>query len=217
MNPSLEFEYRLWDGGHNCIAGLDEVGRGAWAGPVVAAAVILPAARPDLPAVLHQVRDSKTLTPRMREVLCSLIRSTALAVGVGLASPHYIDTHRIVAATERAMEMAVHNLRLSPDHLLIDALRLPAVPVPQYSLIKGDARVLSIAAASIVAKVVRDHWMVALDRYYSGYDFARNKGYGTPNHRAALMALGPSPAHRMSFAPLRALCGDDGKRSYRGD
>jgi ribonuclease HII len=149
------------------------------------------------------VRDSKQLTARAREALYSVICQTAVAVGIGLASPCFIDAHRIVQATRRAMMMALRNLGLSVDYLLIDALSLPLAGVPQRSLIKGDARVLSIAAASIVAKVTRDHWMVALDRYHAGYAFASNKGYGTAAHRSALRMLGPCPAHRMSFAPLR--------------
>jgi ribonuclease HII len=165
--------------------------------------VVLPRQRDDLIAVLDGVRDSKQLTPRSREALYPLIRQTALAVGVGLASPRFIDTHRIVSATRRAMRMALWNLGLQADYLLVDALSLPTAKVPQQGVIKGDAQVLSIAAASIVAKVTRDRWMMALDRYHQGYAFASNKGYGTPAHQAALQALGPCPAHRMSFAPLR--------------
>jgi ribonuclease HII len=201
--PSLHLEHRLWAEGYRRVAGLDEAGRGAWAGPVVAAAVVLPRQRADLLAVLHQVRDSKQLTARTREALYPLICETALAVGIGLASPRFIDAHRIVEATRRAMVMALRNLGLTVDFLLIDALSLPAAGVPQQSLIKGDVQVLSIAAASIVAKVTRDHWMIGLDRYHAGYAFASNKGYGTPAHVAALQRLGPCPAHRMSFAPLR--------------
>ncbi len=203
--PSLEFEHRLWLDGYRCVAGLDEAGRGAWAGPVVAAAVVLPRYRADLPTVLDQVRDSKQLTARMREALYPVICETALAVGVGLASPRFVDRHRIVEATRLAMMMALGNLGLKAEYLLLDALSLPAAGVPQQSLIKGDVRVLSIAAASIVAKVTRDRLMIALDRYHVGYAFASNKGYGTPAHRTALQRLGPCRAHRMSFAPLRQL------------
>ncbi len=210
--PSLKLEHRLWADGHRWVAGLDEAGRGAWAGPVVAAAVVLPRHRADLAAVLGQVRDSKQLTARARETLYPVICNTALAVGIGLASPGFIDRHRIVEATRRAMMMALRNLGLNVDHLLIDALALPTLGVPQQCLIKGDARVLSIAAASIVAKVTRDHWMIALDRYHVGYALASNKGYGTPAHRAALERLGPCPAHRMSFAPLREYSSSQGER-----
>ena len=205
IQPDLELEQELWGAGYRWVAGLDEAGRGAWAGPVVAAAVILPPNRDDLACVLSGVRESKLLTPRKREALLPLICTTALAVGIGMASHHFIDRYRIIKATRQAMQMAVRNLRLVPHCLVIDALELPEVDIPQRSLIKGDARVLSIAAASILAKVFRDRLMIALDAYQPGYGFAAHKGYGTPAHRAALERLGPCPAHRMSFAPLREL------------
>lgn len=201
--PSLEVERKLWLDGYQRVAGLDEVGRGAWAGPLVASAVVLPCHRTDLLTILDQVRDSKQLTASTREELYPVICQTALAVGTGLASPRFIDTCGIVAATRRAMMMALRNLSIEVDYVLIDALSLPSAAPPQLSLIRGDCQVLSIAAASIVAKVTRDHWMIALDGYHRGYAFAYNKGYGTPYHRAALRRLGPCPAHRMSFAPLR--------------
>jgi len=210
--PSLEFEKELWLQGCRCVAGLDEAGRGAWAGPVVAAAVVLPRQRTDLLQVLEGVRDSKQLTARGREALYPTILETALAVGIGLASARYIDNHRIVSATRLAMVMALRNLGLGVDHLLIDALSLPEAGLPQHSLIKGDAAVLSIAAASIVAKVTRDQWMVSLDSYHAGYAFASNKGYGTAAHRAALHRLGPCPAHRMSFSPLWPYARHDSHR-----
>ena len=191
------------------MTGLDEAGRGAWAGPVVAAAVILPPGRNNLGSVLHQVRDSKLLTSRRREALFPLIHETALAVGTGMASSYFIDSHRIIRATQQAMLMALHNLPIVPDYLLIDALVLPDVDILQRSLRKGDKHVLSIAAASIVAKVIRDRLMIALDSYHPGYGFAAHKGYGTPAHRAALERMGPCPAHRMSFAPLRAMLAKD--------
>jgi ribonuclease HII len=201
----LELEGELWAAGYRWVAGLDEAGRGAWAGPVVAAAVVLPPDRGDLADVLGEVRDSKLLTPRKRAVLFPLICETALTVGVGMASPHFIDRQRIIRATQLAMWMALRNLCLAPHYLLIDALKLPDVDIPQRGLIRGDARVLSIAAASIVAKVFRDRLMVAFDEYQPGYGFAAHKGYGTPAHRAALERLGPCAVHRMSFAPLRKL------------
>jgi len=199
----LEQERELWAAGYRWLAGLDEVGRGAWAGPVVAAAVILPQ-RARLCSTLRGVRDSKVLTPRQRVSLCPLICETALAVGVGMSSSRFIDRHGIVAATRQAMAMAVHNLPLQPHCLLIDALRLPDLELPQRALIHGDAFVLSIAAASIVAKVYRDRLMVQLGDYYCDYGFAAHKGYGTAAHRAALQRMGPCPEHRMSFGPLRA-------------
>lgn len=201
----LKQERQLWSAGYRWIAGLDEAGRGAWAGPVVAAAVILPPDRSGLASILQEVRDSKVLTPRRREAVFPVICEAALAVGVGMASAHFIDRYRIIKATQQAMMMAVRNLRLMPHYLLIDAVRLPGVDTPQCSLIKGDAHVLSIAAASCVAKVFRDHLMVAFDAYHPGYGFAAHKGYGTRAHRAALDRLGACPAHRMSFAPLREL------------
>jgi ribonuclease HII len=157
---------------------------------------------------LADVRDSKALSPRKREELYPLILGTCLAAGIGVSSPGFIDRWGIVSATQQAMLMALQNLPLSPDCLLIDALHLPGLQAPQFGLPKGDARVLSIAAASVVAKVFRDRLMVALDGYQPGYGFARHKGYGTPAHNAALQHLGPCPAHRMSFAPLRRLLGD---------
>jgi ribonuclease HII len=199
----LEQERELWTAGYRWLAGLDEVGRGAWAGPVVAAAVVLPAERNDIDSVLCGVRDSKALTPRQREALFPLIYRTALGVGVGMASSRFIDRWGIVPATRQAMAMAVRNLPLEPHYLLIDALKLPDVQLPQRGLIKGDTHVLSIAAASIVAKVFRDRLMVALGGRYCDYGFAAHKGYGTAAHRAALQRLGPCPEHRMSFAPLR--------------
>lgn len=199
----LEQERALWAAGYRWLAGLDEAGRGAWAGPVVAAAVVLPE-RDDIESLLRGVRDSKILTPRQREALVPVIHQTALSVGVGMASARFIDRRGIVPATRQAMAMAVRNLSLQPHHLLIDALRLPDVPLPQRALIKGDAYVLSIAAASIVAKVFRDRLMVSLGTCHRGYGFAAHKGYGTAAHRAALQQLGPCPEHRMSFAPLRA-------------
>lgn len=201
----LEQERELWTAGYRWLAGLDEAGRGAWAGPVVAAAVILPPDRSGLVSILHEVDDSKVLTPRKREALFPLICETSLAVGIGMASAQFIDACGIVKATQQAMLMAVCNLPLVPCYLLIDALKLPDTDIPQRSLIKGDARVLSIAAASILAKVFRDRLMIALDRYQPGYGFAAHKGYGTPAHRAALQRLGPCPAHRLSFAPLRGI------------
>ncbi|MGB9880073.1 MAG: ribonuclease HII [Anaerolineae bacterium] len=203
----LAREQELWEAGYRWVAGLDEVGRGALAGPVVAAAVVLPPCRNDLCSILSQVRDSKMLTPRQRATLFPIICATSLGIGLGIASARFIDRWGIAPAVKRAMVMAVRNLPLVPDYLLIDAVRLPEASIAQESLIKGDTRVLSIAAASIVAKVFRDRLMVALDRYYPGYGFAVHKGYGTAAHCTALEYLGPSPAHRRSFAPVRELSG----------
>lgn len=201
--PTLVEEAALWRRGYRNVAGLDEAGRGAWAGPVVAAAVVLP---PD-PGWLRQrlagVRDSKTLSPAEREALFPEILRVAVAVGVGMAGPEEIDALGIVPATRLAMERALKALAVTPDALIIDALTL-AVPLPQRVIVQADARCLSVAAASIVAKVTRDRWMVEMDRLYPGYGFAGHKGYGTPAHRQALREHGPCPIHRRSFAPVRS-------------
>lgn len=187
------------------MAGLDEAGRGAWAGPVVAAAVVLPSTRSDLLQTLAGVRDSKTVSAARREALLDIICEIALAWGVGVTPPGEIDQVGIVPATRTAMIRALDSLSPPADYLLIDYLALPQVRLPQYSLPKGDARVLSIAAASIVAKVSRDRMMIELDAQIPGYGFARHKGYGTAAHRAALTELGPSEVHRLSFAPVRTI------------
>lgn len=201
--PSLAYETPRWEAGYRRVAGLDEAGRGAWAGPVVAAAVVLPPGDRELPEHLRGVRDSKQLSPKQREALLEVICACAVAVGVGAVSPDEIDRLGIVPATRRAMVLALEAISPPADYLLIDHLPLVEVALPQYSLPKGDALVLSIAAASIVAKVSRDRMMVELEGRLPGYGFARHKGYGTAQHQAALEALGPSPVHRLSFAPLR--------------
>jgi ribonuclease HII len=172
---------------------------------VVAAAVVLPPGKPGLEQQLAGVRDSKLLTARQRETLCEIIQKRALAWGVGVVPPSSIDACGILPATRRAMALALQSLAMPADYLLIDYLPLPDVPLPQHSLVKGDENVLSIAAASIIAKVSRDLMMVDLETEFPGYGFARHKGYGTPQHRGALDALGPCPIHRFSFAPLQGL------------
>jgi len=205
QKPSLEEERRLWDQGYVAVAGVDEAGRGPWAGPVVAAAVVLPC---DVdPASLNGVQDSKQLTPGQRKALLPAILTTAQSVGVGVVSAARIDRDGIVLATRLAMTLAIQSLGLRPDALLLDYLRLPEVELPQWAFSHGDARCLTIAAASVVAKVCRDCLMVELSHRYPGYGFDRHKGYGTPQHRAALEALGPSPLHRCSFQPLRQMAG----------
>ena len=203
--PGLDQERGLRDQGYSLVAGLDEAGRGAWAGPVYAAAVILPLDRPDLSEALNGVADSKRLSPQRRETLLETIHEVALAVGVGSATAGEIDASGIVAATRTAMERATQALALAPDALLLDYIALPDMRLPQRSLPKADQRCLSVAAASIVAKVSRDRWMVELHQQHPGYGFARHKGYGTAAHRAALAELGPSPFHRMSWAPMQSL------------
>lgn len=199
--PNLCQEQELRACGYLYVAGVDEAGRGAWAGPVYAAAVVLPLDRPDLPVLLEGLRDSKQLTPARREALYPLIRNVALAVGVGWAEVEEINTLGILAATRRAMARAVAQLE-RVDALLIDYLRLPEIPFPQRSLPKADQRCLSVAAASVIAKVERDRRMAELDREYPGYGFAAHKGYGTPQHRQALEQLGPSPIHRKTWRPI---------------
>ena len=205
QEPDLREEMALYAEGYRHVAGLDEAGRGSWAGPVVAGAVIFPIDRPDLSQQLEGVRDSKQLTPRQRDYLYPIIESTALAVGVGSVPPGEIDELGIVSATRQAMYLAIAQLDLPPDFLLIDFLNLPRPSIPQKSITRGDALSLSIAAASIVAKVTRDRWMVQLDARYPGYGFARHKGYGTRQHREALACFGPSPVHRLSYAPMKLM------------
>jgi ribonuclease HII len=212
--PTLDLELALLAQGYRFVAGLDEAGRGAWAGPVVAAAVLLPLERRDLRDALHGVRDSKQLAPSAREALYEVIRSTALAVGVGISAPRLIDRNGIVPATRRAMMVALAQLAVPPDHLVLDYIQLPLVPLPQTCLPKADARHLSVAAASIVAKVTRDRLMVFLERCYPGYGFAAHKGYGTLAHRAALDLLGPVRIHRQSFAPVRRRVMAEGRVRY---
>jgi ribonuclease HII len=204
LRPDLREEKALYKQGYRLVAGLDEAGRGSWAGPVVAGAVLLPLGNEGLEQVLDGVRDSKTLGPSERERLYAVIQTEALAVGVGMVPPDQIDELGIVPATQEAMALAIAQLSSPPDFLLIDFLRLP-LDCPQKSIVHGDALSLSVAAASIVAKVSRDRFMIELDGQYPGYGFASHKGYGTPQHRVALARLGPSPIHRFSYAPIRAM------------
>ncbi|HZD56556.1 MAG TPA: ribonuclease HII [Anaerolineales bacterium] len=200
--PDFSFEIALWDLGMEYIAGIDEAGRGPLAGPVAAAAVIFPA-KPELMAVLNGVRDSKELLPERRETWCQRIKEVALSWGVGFAAHTEIDECGIVYATRLAAWRALQACKIHPQHLLLDYIFLPDDPLPQTALIKGDARSLSIAAASILAKTARDAHLVELEERYPGYGFAENKGYGTTAHLEALARLGPSPVHRLSFGPVR--------------
>lgn len=202
--PDLRYEQKLWADGFAAVAGLDEAGRGAWAGPVSAAAVVFPA-RDDLLASLPKVRDSKQMTPAERAFWAKKIQAHALAYAVAFAANLEIDTLGIVPATRLAMERAIAGLTVLPAYLLIDALNLPGLSLPQISLIKGDARVLSIAAASVLAKTARDAWMCEMAEIYPDYGFARHKGYGTAVHAAMLERLGPCAIHRMSFAPVKRV------------
>ena len=201
--PSFAEEKNLWAQGYQLIAGIDEVGRGPLAGPVAAAAVILPE-KLDAPW-MSLVRDSKKLTPKRREFLSARIYEEAIATGIGEVPPEAIDSSDIVRATRLAMRLALEDLPSPPDFLLIDYVRLPEVGLPQKNITRGDNLSLSIAAASIIAKVRRDSLMVEYDSLYPGYGFARNKGYATREHLEGLRRLGPSPIHRRSFAPVREL------------
>jgi len=199
--PTREAELALWRAGYRAVAGIDEVGRGPLAGPVVVAAVVLP---PFFTAGwLAYVRDSKVLTARQRERLAALIQQAALAVGIGWRSARQIDARGLAPATRAATLDALAFLKVRPDFLLLDAFLLREAEIDQAGLIDGDARCTVIACASIVAKVARDRLMTAMDRRFPGYSFAAHKGYGTPAHLAALDALGPCALHRRSFAPVR--------------
>lgn len=202
--PSLAEEVSLWRAGHGVVAGLDEVGRGAWAGPIVAAAVVLPPCE-EVPEPLRRVRDSKALSPAAREELLDVVLAEALAVGVGMMPPELIDHVGIAGANRLAMMAALDNLGCPVDYLLIDYCRLPALATPQKALVDGDALCLSIAAASVVAKVTRDRLMRDLAQTYPGYGWEHNVGYGTKEHQTALVRLGLTPQHRRSFAPMKDL------------
>ena len=203
--PTLDKEIALLAQGYRFVAGLDEAGRGAWAGPVVAAAVILPLDRSDLAEILAGLDDSKKLSPLRRDDFFELIQRAALAVSVGIAPAALVDERNVVGATRWAMEQALTGLELTPDFLLLDHLKLPAVDLPQEAFPKADSISLSVAAASIIAKVTRDRLMVEYSTRYPGYAFDRHKGYGTPLHRAALAEFGPCPLHRLSYEPLKLL------------
>ena len=187
------------------MAGVDEAGRGAWAGPVYAGAVVLPQDPDALAPLLGSVRDSKPLSPAGRERAFELVLPHARYAGIGAATSGEIDALGIARATRLAWERALERLGRPPDYLLLDAFRLPESPLPQLPLIRGDARSLSIAAASILAKVARDRAMRAAAEEQPPYRFERNKGYGTREHQAALREHGPCPLPRHTWAPLRAL------------
>ncbi len=209
-NISLEERRRLQDlsimeeeafqEGYHYIAGLDEVGRGPIAGPVVAAAVILPRG-----FLLPGVDDSKRLNSAKRKKLAGQIKEQALAWSIAAINPPYLDQINILNATRQAMGLAVKHLNLQPDYLLIDALQLKDIPIPQRAVIKGDSLSISIAGASIIAKVERDELMQSMDRVFPGYNFSRHKGYATREHLEQLFARGPCPLHRVSFEPVKSL------------
>lgn len=204
VKPNFVFEQALWRAGCKFVGGFDEAGRGALAGPVTAGVIIFPPGF-DESECLDGVRDSKQMSPAARQDWEERLKTLALGWAVGWASSEEIDRFGIVPATRLAVRRSLESLTFSLDHLLTDYLRLPEVSIPQTPLVKGDARSLSIAGASILAKTARDAYLRDLDSRYPGYGFARHKGYGTPQHKQALERLGPCPEHRRSFAPLRSI------------
>ena len=196
--PDLSIEERLWNAGWLHLAGIDEAGRGALAGPVYAAAVILPNL-PERTRILAGVRDSKQMTRLQREHFEPLIKEIAVAWGVGCASAAEIDEIGILPATRLAAKRAVEALSLIPDYLITDYLKLPKIDILQEHFVKGDMRSLTISAASVLAKTARDAQMRQLDDQFPGYALSRHKGYGTQAHRAAIQKLGKSPIHRQTF------------------
>ena len=202
LEKMLAYEKELYTQGIHLIAGVDEVGRGPLAGPVVAAAVILPKA-----CKIPGLNDSKKIPKAKHKEIYEAVLQNAIAIGVGVKDNHVIDQVNIYEATKLAMMEAIGQLEPQPQHLLIDAMKLD-LPISQTSIIKGDANSLSIAAASIVAKVTRDQMMEDFDREYPGYDFAQNAGYGTAKHLAGLDQLGVTPIHRRSFEPVNSMCED---------
>ena len=202
LEKMLAYEKELYAQGIDLIAGVDEVGRGPLAGPVVAAAVILPKA-----CKIPGLNDSKKIPKSKHKEIYEAVLQNAIAIGIGIKDNQVIDQVNIYEATKLAMMEAIGQLDPQPQHLLIDAMRLD-LPISQTSIIKGDANSLSIAAASIVAKVTRDQMMEEFDREYPGYDFAQNAGYGTTKHLAGLDQLGVTPIHRRSFEPVKSMCED---------
>ena len=202
LESMLSYEKELYKQGLTLIAGVDEVGRGPLAGPVVAAAVILPKN-----CKIRGLNDSKKIPKKKHLEIYQAVQDQALAIGIGIMDNQVIDQVNIYEATKLAMMEAIGQLEPQPQHLLIDAMKLD-LPISQTSIIKGDANSLSIAAASIVAKVTRDQMMEEFDKEYPGYDFAKNAGYGTVNHLAGLDKLGVTPIHRRSFEPVKSMCED---------
>ena len=194
-----EYENELYLNGISLIAGVDEVGRGPLIGPVVCAAVILPQDFYD-----NRINDSKKLSEKKRELLYSVIMENAISVGIGISSNKVIDEINILQATKKAMKEAINNLSVKPEHVLIDAVKLD-LDIPSTSIIKGDAKSQSIAAASIIAKVTRDRMMIELDKLHPEYDFKNNKGYGTKKHIDAIYKYGVLKEHRKTFAPISEI------------
>lgn len=205
LDPDLSEEAALHGGGFRLVAGVDEAGRGAWAGPLVSAAVILPPPHAVPADFLAGVRDSKLCSPELRETLFEAVIDAALAVGVGSVAADEIDLLGLTAGNELAMVRAVRALSPAPDFILVDCFTLRSLGTPQRGIVQGDRRCLSIAAASIVAKVYRDAWLAELGRPLAAYGFERHRGYGVAEHRKAIDEHGVTKLHRQSYAPLRAL------------
>jgi len=207
-HPRFRFERELWRDGLRRIVGVDEAGRGPLAGPVVAAAVLLPEAwfESGIPRKFRHLNDSKQLTPLQREHFFKLLSAeTALQSAVVQVEADLVDTLNILQATHQAMNQALAQLQPPPEHVLVDGLRVPSMGFPQTPLIEGDGRSYSIAAASVMAKVTRDRLMTEYDQHWPVYRFAEHKGYGTPRHLAALAEHGPCPIHRRTFMPVKQL------------
>lgn len=198
--PTFEIERRILHQGHSPVAGVDEAGRGPWAGPVVAAAIVLNSS--DIP---EGIDDSKALTEDVRQQIYDRILASGAHHGIGIAEVDRIDQYNILKATLWAMEKAIENLPVLPQYVLVDGNAAPQLKCQIQTIIQGDSKSLSIAAASILAKVTRDRIMCTYEDQYPGYGFARHKGYGTPEHKAALGRLGLTPLHRRSFKPIQHL------------
>ena len=206
LETMLRYEKELYAEGINLIAGVDEVGRGPLAGPVVAAAVILPK-----DCKIKGLNDSKKIPKKKHMEIFQAVKNQALAIGIGIMDNHVIDQVNIYESTKLAMKEAISKLEPQPQHLLIDAMKLD-LPISQTSIIKGDANSLSIAAASIIAKVTRDELMAHYDQEFPGYDFAQNAGYGTAKHLEGIEKYGVTPIHRTSFEPIKTIVSETNKR-----
>ena len=206
LEAMLSYEKEFYAQGISLIAGVDEVGRGPLAGPVVAAAVILPKNRK-----IKGLNDSKKIPKKKHEEIFQAVKDNALAIGIGIMDNQVIDQVNIYEATKLAMKEAIFQLDPQPEHLLIDAMKLD-LPISQTSIIKGDANSLSIAAASIIAKVTRDKIMANYDQEFLGYDFSQNSGYGTAKHLEGIEKYGVTPIHRTSFEPIKTIISETSKR-----
>ncbi|MGX7073769.1 ribonuclease HII [Falseniella ignava] len=211
LETMLRYEKELYSQGKTLIAGVDEVGRGPLAGPVIAAAVILPNN-----CKIRGLNDSKKIPKKKHREMFQAVQDQALAIGIGIMDNHVIDQVNIYEATKLAMQEAIAQLTPQPEHLLIDAMKLD-LPISQTSIIKGDANSLSIAAASIVAKVIRDDLMAEYDQQFPGYDFTKNAGYGTAKHLEGLDRYGVTPIHRKTFEPIKSLIVDEKDRKMEGN